>query len=312
MRDNLADGDFQVITMTATMLIPFRLEDPIFGQLDSIYGLSGPNDPQQLTGFTGAYHPPAGGASDSNKNFGPGTATEPTTYPALIAAQSGTNFWPLQTARAVDVSEPDTIGSDHFTMRSGASTLITPGPLSGTSAVQIAEADTEYYESTNSVDWASTWSLSFWIRMANASSTVPILLSTGSATSNGLYLIHRDDRSGLTMQFTVGGSTYYMDFGIGDRNIEADGLWHHIAVTRQYSATALNDTFRLYLDGIKVATATRAAIGNVDMGVSKMSIGDRLPVLGSALTCPGDYAYAARALGVVWSDAQIAQQAFWP
>jgi hypothetical protein len=303
------DADMPVVTLDENFVIPFRLEDAVFGQLDSIYVLSGPNEPSDL-GFQ-QYHPPAGLSSDGNKNFGPGTLTEPTTYLGLITAQAGTNYWPLKVARADGVGEPDQIGTDHMTMRSGNSTLSAGQGPNGVDCIQLIEADSEYYETTNSVDWASTWSVSFWHKMATAASTVPILMSTGTASTNGWYLIHRDDRSGLTNQFTVGGSTYYMDFGTLDRNIEADGLWHHIAVTRQYNATATLDTFRLYLDGIKVATATRATIGNVDMGVSKLSLGDRLPATGSTLTCPGQYVHAARALGTVWSDAQVAQQAFW-
>jgi phage minor structural protein len=309
VEETMVDGDFPVVVMTDLIALPWKLEDPVFGEIDSFYSISGPEDPIDL-GF-GPYHPPPGGAEGGSINFGPGTV-DPTTFLELLGDHNATNYWPLQTARADGVSEPDQIGTDHMTMRSGATTLAGEGPFGGSDdSVIIVEADSEYYETTNVVDWAQSFSVSFFVKMATASSSVPILMSTGTATTNGWYLIHRDDHSGLTNQFTHTSGTSYLDFGTGDRNIENDGLWHHVALTRQYNATASLDTFRLYLDGVKVAEATRSAIGSIDMGISKMSLGDRLPATGSALTCPGRYAHAARALGVVWSDAQIAEQAAW-
>jgi hypothetical protein len=237
--------------------------------------------------------------------------TEPTSYEELLTDQGATNYWMLQVSRGVDVQEPDQIGTDHMYMRSGISSpALGQGPFED-DAVGIVEADSEYYETTDLVNWASTWSISFWINMASASSTVPILMSTGTATTNGWYLIHRDDRSGLTNQFTGGGSTSYLDWGIGDRNIEGDGLWHHVCITRNYSTTPTLDVFTLYLDGIKVQQAPRSTLGTIDMGTSKLSLGDRLPATGSTLTCPGLYAHAARALGVVWTDDQVQAQALW-
>lgn len=80
--------DVHVLDIEDRIIIPWQLEDPNFGQLDSIYGLAGPSDPSEL-GF-GPYHPPAGGSSGGSWNYGPGPIGDGT--PSAIA-DAGPEVW---------------------------------------------------------------------------------------------------------------------------------------------------------------------------------------------------------------------------
>jgi phage minor structural protein len=75
VQEEFVDADMPAVVMTDRIIVPFKLEDPVFGEIDSFYALSGPDDPFEI-GF-GQYHPPAGGASGGSKNFGPGGSDLP-------------------------------------------------------------------------------------------------------------------------------------------------------------------------------------------------------------------------------------------
>ena len=61
--------------LTDEFILPFQLESPVFGEMDSIFGLSGPSDPRDL-GFT-RYSPPPGGSEGGSDNYGPGGSGGP-------------------------------------------------------------------------------------------------------------------------------------------------------------------------------------------------------------------------------------------
>lgn len=227
-------------------------------------------------------------------------------YGALVASQGATNYWALQTALAESATEADQIGANELTMTSGAVALAGDGPWSGSDALAFVETDTEVLVSGSNPDLNADWSLSFWCKMLATAGTVPILAAV-HGSGFYLFLIHRNDRGGLTLQMTSNGVTaVYSDFGTG-RNIEADDTWHHIAVTREYSATAADDVLTTWLDGSLSSQRTRATVGfGAAFGAGPLTLGNRIA---ADIGINGRMTHAAFAQGVVWGSTEIAAQA---
>lgn len=234
------------------------------------------------------------------------------TYQALVTSQGATSYWALATELTDSDFDDDLIGSNDMDMNGGTATTAA-GPSSDPSTgITFVDADTEGLTSIADVNTRQDFSSSFWIKLNNQTNGAYSPIWTIETSLSTIYLIiaHRDDRSGLTFQLdTSSGGARYLDFGAG-RNIENDGNWHHVAITRDYSATESVDTWTLYLDGAQVAQSTMAAINaSLDSGITPNA--DRLRFARNrAENWRADcvLAAAAWASGVVWSPTQIADQ----
>lgn len=220
------------------------------------------------------------------------------TYEQLLVSHGATSYWQLTSALADAATEADLIGADNLTA-SGAFTSIGDGPFAYSKALACRGSNAV----SGSVSLDQDWHLSFWARLRTNGST-QVLASLADST-NYMYIIYRDDRSGLTLQ--MGGAALYLDWG-ANRAIEADGKWHHIAIKRAYSATAASDVITLHLDGVQAATSSRASIAwPAAYGSHALSIGDRNN--GSTLPIDANVAHVARKLGGHFTDSQLTAQA---
>lgn len=231
---------------------------------------------------------------------GAGTST----YGDLVESQGADHYWELQTALSLSATEADLItGNWDLTMTSGASTLAGEGPFSGSDSIALLEADTESVSRSSGVaDLNQDWSTSVWVKMLTTSNANAVIM-TLSGGGNYMMIIHRNDRSGLTIQF--GSTAVFFDFGSG-RNIENDGSWHHIGLTRSHSATASSDIFTTWLDGVQSSQASRATIGNAyPSSTAGIAIGNY-----SSLTLGVDayFAHWAWAEGTVWGSTEFSAQ----
>lgn len=231
-------------------------------------------------------------------------------YGDLIFAQGGSHYWPLQTARTSGQTEPDLIGSLNMAMDGGDNTLLAAdaGPLnlSGDTGVTLLRADTERYTGSSNYNTVQSFSFSGWYRSTNLSGN-EILFSFGHVTSsNYMYMYHQDGSGGLVLVMVVGGVVGVFDPGT---YLIADGNWHHVAVTRSYSATNTLDVWKMYLDGVEIGSTTASA-----MGIAPAStISGRLPAIGGTVQdynepYGGDVAHVALRDGGTWSGAEIAAQ----
>jgi hypothetical protein len=230
------------------------------------------------------------------------------TYQDLVDAQGATSYWALDTARADTATESDLIGTVDLTMSGGASTAATAPPMETvTAGVSLTIAGTEGYDAANSYDPDADMSFSGWFKMPTQASATEHILFTLCQTNTStdyVYLIRRDDQSNdLVLQFGSGGGAVYLTSGIEPEN---DGKWHHVAVTRDYSATDTLDTWTIYVDGKQVAQSTRSAIGHSsNFTADNWTIGNRA-ALDDGMD--GDLAAWAFAEAVLWTADQVWMQ----
>jgi hypothetical protein len=228
-------------------------------------------------------------------------------YLDLLVDQGFGHYWSLQTQRNSGANEPDLIGTRTLTMSGGNTVNNSAGPLGasdGSNAQTFAESDTEaMVNGITSWPIDSDWSVSLWVKMTVQTGANNIIAAWDQTATRYLYLIRRDDRSGLCLQIGDGITTYFINFG---QEIENDGAWHHVVVTRDYSATATADTWKLYLDNVLKTTTTRSAVGHSTIATANLfAIGNRYA---ENVGMNGSIAHVAFAFGVVIGASDVAAQ----
>ena len=235
-------------------------------------------------------------------------------YAATLIAQGYTDYWSLQAALADSDTELNLIGTRNMVMTSGAVPVGSSGPLTasdGNGCVTFAAADTEYLTATGlSWDPKQNWSWSGWYRSPSALSGNSTILYQFDITSGNTYifLLHRDDQGGMVLQIGTGGSACYLkptvNFQVGDN------LWHHIVITRSYSATNASDVWTMYIDNVQRVQSTAATMGFTANGTAVSNqwviAGREDAVAGSFFN--GDVAHVGLATGVTLTPAQVAAQ----
>lgn len=236
------------------------------------------------------------------------------TYLQLLQSQSATHYWPFQTQRNAGAAEPDVIDSINMTMTSGDCGLLSAGdgPLGGGVAatdrgIVFVLADTENMQNASvSVNTQQNFSWSGWRRCAALSGNGPtIIVIQQFSPTRYIFLLHRDDRGGLVIQLDSGSGAVFADPGsyqIGNNT------WRHIAMCRQYNASAASDTWNLYLDGSSIMSMTSSAAGAGTTTGTATGIGIGGQVFNTANYYPGDLAHDALAIGTCWSAAQVLAQ----
>jgi hypothetical protein len=193
---------------------------------------------------------------------------------SAVLADSATSFWPLQdtgstlySGSIADLANSSAVGT--FPDESGSAatpnTGIAQGQLGQDSSGPIGttgttfDGTTGYIETSNQIasPGPQTYSLAAWFKTTiEAGSVISFESSQGTSAASWDRMIWMDSSGHLVFGFGLSGLPE-----ITSPSTYGNGGWHYVVVTVNVTS-ATSATYKMYVDGTQVVTATRAIISS--------------------------------------------------
>lgn len=180
----------------------------------------------------------------------------PQAYSAWVLGDSPTGYWRLHGATLGEADDDSSGNAWTLSTVSGTYTLNQAGALAsdaGNTCILMSNAIFRTASST-SLDGAGDFSCECWLKFTSTALMVPVAVRDPNTTVRMYFIIARSGLAGDIGAETWAGQSYLCAHGVA-RN---DGAWHYVVATYR----AAEDTLRLYVDGVLVATKVQNGAAN--------------------------------------------------